>query len=278
MRKFVATVLALIFVASMAFAVPASAAGTASESRIVKTDKGNVVFKNGLPDLQYTGFATDSDGSICYLENGEYSKKSGLTESSGEMYLLKGGKVRTDYTGLFGNKTGVYFLQNGEAQLSAGEHKIGGVTYSFNDQGVCTTKVIVSAKKVLDSVGWKLKNAFQWSASKIKYDRYVVPVDGSWSVDRYANYGFDHKVGNCYVMSCTFYEMARILGYDCHVMKGKVPYASGGYGPHSWNEVIQGGKTYVCDANYQYEKKKNGFMFHYKDKGTWVYSDIKRVN
>lgn len=99
----------------MAFAVPASAAGTASESRIVKTDKGNVVFKNGLPDLQYTGFATDSDGSICYLENGEYSKKSGLTESSGEMYLLKGGKVRTDYTGLFGNKTGVYFLQNGEA-------------------------------------------------------------------------------------------------------------------------------------------------------------------
>ena len=72
--------------------------------------------------------------------------------------------------------------------------------------------------------------------------------------------------------------MAKYLGYDAHQVWGTVPLRRGGMGMHSWVEIDINGETFVCDPDFQNETKKNGYMIHYKDPGTWRYTDYHRVN
>ncbi len=92
------------------------------------------------------------------------------------------------------------------------------------------------------------------------------------SLTKAADYGFNSRkgnvnakaTGNCYVLAAMFCEMARLLGYDAHLISGQVPLKGGGYGPHGWVEIIENGTTYVYDPDFALERPgQNGFHLTY---------------
>ena len=134
------------------------------------------------------------------------------------------------------------------------------------------------AAHVLDQVGWDLRSAFNWSAGLTYFGHNSqMPSDESPGIDWFADYGFDHHKGNCYVMACTFYRMAKMLGYECYAISGYVPARRGGMTPHSWTEIIEDGKIYVYDPNFTNETGGNGFKITYGQSGTWRYADYHRM-
>lgn len=129
------------------------------------------------------------------------------------------------------------------------------------------------AAKKLDQVGWDLKAAFDWCAS-MSYNSNGLYNDGRSGTDYYANYGFTHGYGNCYVMAACFYQMASMLGYDAHQIQSFTWRNSGYWGNHSWVEIDNfngSGKTYIFDPDFTVETGKNGYAITYGDKGTWRY-------
>ena len=122
--------------------------------------------------------------------------------------------------------------------------------------------------KVLDKRGWDLYEAYKYSY-KLHYAHRWMRKKTS---EAYACYAFTHGQGNCYCMAATFYVMAKLLGYNIHQVAGYVVV------PHSWTEVVQGGKTYVYDPNFRNETGRNGWKIWYGKKGTWRYSGWHRMN
>lgn len=134
------------------------------------------------------------------------------------------------------------------------------------------------AARVLDQVGWDLRSAFNWSAGLTYFGHNSeMPSDESPGIDWFADYGFDHHKGNCYVMACTFYRMAKMLGYEVYPISGWVPSARGGMTPHSWTEIVENGKIYVYDPNFTNETGRNGYRITYGQSGTWRYADYHRM-
>ena len=131
------------------------------------------------------------------------------------------------------------------------------------------------ARVVLDEVGWDPKAAFDWCASMKYYGhgKPDMPENGSPGTNWFALFGFTKHKGNCYVMAATFCTMARLLGYDVQQVSGQVPHRNGGLTPHSWVEVYIDGQTYVCDPDFTYGTKRNGFMIQYRQPGTWMYQN-----
>lgn len=134
------------------------------------------------------------------------------------------------------------------------------------------------AAQNLDQIGWDLKAAFQWSFSIPYYGHYgLLPEDASPGAIWYADYGFKNQKGNCYVKASTFCEMAKMLGYDAHLISGYVR-STKGRSAHSWVEIDQEGSTYVYDLTSTSGGKSNGFKIVYGTKGTWQYIDYYRMN
>lgn len=129
-----------------------------------------------------------------------------------------------------------------------------------------------AAAKVLRENGWSLETAFR-KASEITYygNTNEVPQDYKTSMEWYANYGFSNGKGNDYVMAAMFCEMAKTLGYECHMVSGQVPVKSGGYGNHAWAEITIGGTVYVCDPDFTNETGRNGYLISYGQSGIWKY-------
>ena len=136
------------------------------------------------------------------------------------------------------------------------------------------------ARIVLDEIGWDPKAAFDWSASMKYYGhgKPDMPENGSPGTNWFALFGFTKNKGNCYVMAATFCQMARLMGYDAQQVSGQVPARSGGLTPHSWVEVYIDGQTYVCDPDFTYGTKRNGFMIQYRQPGTWMYTNYSPMS
>ena len=131
------------------------------------------------------------------------------------------------------------------------------------------------AARVLDTVGWDLKSAYNWCVYTLKYyghGKPDMPEEGSNGTRWFADFGFTNLKGNCYVFSATFYEMAKLLGYSPRQIDGKIPLRAGGYGPHSWIEMDIDGMTYVFDPECTYAVKIDAYMIWYGKPGTWRYS------
>ncbi len=117
--------------------------------------------------------------------------------------------------------------------------------------------------------------------------------------EAYANYGFVHRRGNCYVYAAQFYIMAKLLGYDAHQVKGAVFKTA----EHSWVEikqkpkkvkVMKNGKVkkrtvsvFVYDPEFEWQEKygkrhigaiPNGYKIWYGKKGTWKYVKQRKMN
>ncbi len=159
----------------------------------------------------------------------------------------------------------------------------------FNDSGSINVfdfslmkKEIISPKPVyqyplaaakLNEIGWDLRSAFNASAAITYYGHTAdMPQDDKTSMEWYAEYGFINGKGNCYVMAAMFCEMAKTLGYEAHLISGKVPMWDGSWGPHSWVEVVIDGVVYVCDPDFAKETGYNGYLIQYGQSGTWRYS------
>ena len=161
-----------------------------------------------------------------------------------------------------------------------------GITYTCTDGKVTggKTSAETNAVKVLNSVGWDFKKAYYWTINNITYNKYIVPVDGSYGIENYANHGFVQRSGNCYTFGCCVYYLGRMCNEDIHAIKGTVPLAAGGYGPHCWNEVTRNGKKYVLDAQYEQKWRKagkhpySGWLFTYGTKGSLRYNISHRMD
>ena len=187
-------------------------------------------------------------------------------------------------------RTGLQIIDNDVYVLGEGGDMVSDKNYNFNGgnlpigkdgrvQGE-TASAIKKAYSKLNQVGWDLRKAFNWSAGMEYYrmQNYGIgpekdDIHSVW----YANYGFDNKRGNCYVMASTFCYMARLLGYETYYVEGQVPLASGGMGPHGWCEIVIDGFTYVFDPDFTNNTGRNGFQIYYGMSGTWRYSNYKRV-
>lgn len=192
------------------------------------------------------------------------AKKTGWVTKSGKKYYYKNGKR-------IKNKLG---------------YKIGKKYYRFDAKGVATrvSEAEGLAGIRLEKVGKKLIRAFRYSSTQIKYRANCgKPAKGQAEADYYAIYGFKYGYGDCYVMSATFYQMAKVLGYDAHYMKGGFKKSDKSVGAHSWVEIVRKGKTRVYDPNFAYSYRNvsgahSGYNFVYGAKGTLQYVNKKRVN
>ena len=126
------------------------------------------------------------------------------------------------------------------------------------------------AEAVLAQVGRDLKAAYDWS-TRIDYYAEGLPSDGSPGTNYFAEYGFDHQYGNCYVYAATFTQMARLLGYEARQVNGGVLRYADNYAPHSWVEIDEGGTTYVYDPEYEWQYHNTGYHMVYGQSGRWFY-------
>ena len=140
------------------------------------------------------------------------------------------------------------------------------------------TEAEQKAKSVLDTIGWDLRAAYNWSAHALPYYTLGPEVTGnSVHSEWYANFGFDNHKGNCYVMAATFQKMAKLLGYDAHLVEGYIRTYNG-RGRHGWVEIDMNGTTYVFDPNFEYGGYGNGYQINYGMTGTFKYIDYARVD
>ena len=140
------------------------------------------------------------------------------------------------------------------------------------------TEAEQKAKAVLDTIGWDLRAAYNWSAHALPYYTLGPEVTGnSVHSEWYANFGFDNHKGNCYVMAATFQKMAKLLGYDAHLVEGYIRTYNG-RGRHGWVEIDMNGTTYVFNPNFEYGGYGNGYQINYGMSGTFKYIDYARVD
>lgn len=131
------------------------------------------------------------------------------------------------------------------------------------------------AYSVLKQEGMNLRAAYDWSES-LRFVR--TGLDAGAGIRKHADFGFKTKTGDCQVQSATLYEMARVLGYDVHVVYGYVPEASGKLDDHTWLEVDQDGKTLILDPTFENLTGRNGYMFPYRTPDTFIYVQYHRIN
>lgn len=133
------------------------------------------------------------------------------------------------------------------------------------------------AKEKANELGNDLKSCYDWCAKG--GITYVTDwaLDENLGINHYATRGFAGS-GDCYDMACCFALMARCLGYDCAVISGQVPLRGGGVSPHCWTEITIDGQRVICDPDFEYERKANGFKINYGQKGTWKYMNYHEMH
>lgn len=165
-------------------------------------------------------------------------------------------------------------LENGQSRDAI----IEGFAHSVEFTGICRgfgiTNEYDQAYEVLNNVGWDIRSAYNWCVSL----SYVRSDLGEANGTHYlAGVAFTNRSGNCYCYSAAFVEMARVLGYECYQMSGYVPRRGGGQTIHSWVEIYVDGTLYCCDPDFEYSTHYNGYMFHYGQSMTWMYSNYHRM-
>ena len=218
-----------------------------------------------------------------YIRNGKVNfGYTGLAKNTYGWWYIKGGMVDFSYNGLAYYDGNWYYMKEGKLDWSySGKGSIPGYNKEFDVvKGMVsggkvppTAELANKAEKILNSVGWNLWAAFNYSVMPWT----VYDVNGNYGVAHYANYGFANHHGNCYVMAGTFVTLARELGYEAYQISGYVPSRYGGLTPHSWAEVKIGNTFYVFDPDFAEETGRNGFQIYYGTSGTWMYTQYYRM-
>ncbi len=115
---------------------------------------------------------------------------------------------------------------------------------------------------VYAQTGKDLYACYQWVVKNIAYKKMPIPIQppiGYTEEQWNAVLAFEQHKGNCFNFAAAFCELAKGLGYDARYVKGDIPLARGGRGPHGWVEITQNGAVYICDPDLQYEIKGRNF-------------------
>lgn len=204
-------------------------------------------------------------------------KKGWLTLGKDKYYFNTDGSRFSGIRSVGGKK--YYFQSNGKLLTNKKYYQIGSSYYNIASDGVLTavSEAEGLAAKALDQVGWNLYAAFKYSAGLTYADNCSMTVSVKDSeAEALACYGFKNGKGDSYVMASTFYEMAKILGYDVYYVKGSVPLKGGNSLKQGWCEIVKDKTTYVCDPYFYYEENRGGYMFQYGQSGTWKYENYER--
>ena len=207
--------------------------------------------QKGKAVLNWTKVAGATSYAVYYKPNGGSWSKIATVNNSTTSYTYT--KVRSGDTGYMT----VRAFKNYEGVIRGGTSVYTKAIYKYP----------LAAKK-LDSVGWDLYSAYCASAVTWKDPNGEIPRTADVTMEWYANYGFTKGYGHCFNMAAMFAEMAKTLGYDCTMVWGYVPMRAGGMGIHSWCEVKQNGKVYVCDSDFKVDAGFDCYMREYYH-GTW---------
>lgn len=232
-------------------------------------------YAGGVP---VTGWQT-IDGARYYFR-ADGRRASGWTLIEGKSYYF--GSDGLAYTGpRYVRQTDKMYKFSPFGVLQKGEYAyVYGQRYALAPDGSLEGYLSPSsamAAAVLDQAGWTLRAAFDWSASLPYQNRSLRAPDDAVHSDWYATYGFSYLGGNCYVMAATFYQMARLLGYEVYYIEGGVGSYDGKVIDHSWTEIVIDGKVYVFDPDFTNEEGVDGFQIWYEKPGTWWYWEPVRT-
>ena len=250
------------------------------------TQVGDFVYYFDNDGVMQTGIQEIGDGIYSFDNTGKMQK--GFVDIDRRTYYFDDNGIMVKG---FVNAGGSDYYFSTDGTMATGVQTIDGKLYYFDSDGkmlkdtfkdeykiskdgvaIKMTRSQQEAKNILDKVGWDLEKAYTYSYSMPYYGHTDdMPQDSKPGVEWYANYGFTNYKGNCYVMASVFCRLAEMLDYDVKQISGSVPLRTGGYGPHSWTEIVVDGKTYVCDPDFQNETKKNGYLINYGQSGTWRY-------
>lgn len=94
------------------------------------------------------------------------------------------------------------------------------------------------------------------------------------------------KIGVCDNFSAAFVVMLRRLGFEANLAHGQVGMTSGGYGAHTWVDVVLGGKHYIFDPQVENNNiRSDGSVGHFfygmkaeHNSKLYRYEDVSRIH
>lgn len=227
-----------------------------------------------------TGWRSLGGKRYYFAEKSGIMKKGWLTLGNDKYYFNQDGSRFSGIRSIGGKK--YYFQSNGKLLTDKQCYQIDDSFYNISSAGVLTavSKAEELAARKLNEIGWNLYAAFKYSAGLSYTEDYKADITEGENAeaDALACYGFENGRGDSFVMASTFYEMAKVLGYDVYYVKGSVPLKGGNSLKQGWCEIEKDGAVYVCDPYFYYEENKGGYMFKYGQSGTWRYENYKRQN
>lgn len=261
---------------SMMLAIPSYAGTFPGEDNTANSQTWTAQSDNGILQVSGGQWVQGKSGNWYYFTVASVPLMNTLAEIDGQIYFFgSDGQIMTGWQQV--GENWYYFFTPNDAHgaptgAAARNTEIDG--YKINQNGIWKEREENPYLQVLQQAYGtetpSLQQAFNWCAS-MTYVRQDTPPQ--LGVAYLAQHGLSTHSGNCYIMASTFCEMARALGYECHVMTGQVPLRRGGLGPHSWVEINIDGTWYICDPDFTEETGRNGFMIHYGKSGTWRYQN-----
>ena len=236
-----------------ASAVPTVASAAAAKGFV--TIKKNLYYikKNGENAI---GWLTKSGKTYYFNEDGKAAK--GLTTIGKKTYYFsKDGVMQTGWQSI--GKKWAYFKKR--SGVMAKNTKIDGIKIKKNGYAAPTAvqkkqlkaqkkaeEVVASITKDSMSKSQKLRACYNYmTSSRFHYVRKAFSAYSGWEYD-YAYQMLTSSGGNCYNFACAFAMMAKTIGYESYVVRGRIPSISGGLTPHCLVKIS--GKYYDPEGDW----------------------------
>ncbi len=208
---------------------------------------------------------------------GRFWDKGWIEGRDNRYYCLGEGQLATGWR-YMGDKAYYFYQAEDEG------HRLGAQARNYTTSGKITipecgylegdeAMVIGYALDVLDRYGWTLKDAYKYSGA-LRFQRNPEEVYG-FKIVNCALQGFKYGKGNCLSWAGTFCVMAKVMGYDCRLVWGTLPF-QGEDVPHGWAEIWEEDGIHVYDPRRNDGDDMTGFDQRYGEKGSLRYSDKRQ--
>lgn len=247
--------------------------------------------------MKNPGWHSISGKKVCY-SNDSGKILTGYQLIEGEPYYFNVVGIPKEH-GWVEAKEGDFFCE-GEGKLAVGWHYIGDKAFYFYenndkpDNGLVGAQAvnyvtagglaigdkgylegeealaIAYALDVLNRYGWSLESAYKY-ASSLEYAGDSSYLYG-FTIHTIAIQGFKYGKGNCLAWTAPFCVMAKVMGYDCRLIWGTLPYR-GKQVHHAWAEIWEEDGIHVYDPRRHLGKDMSGFDERYGEKGSRKYNE-----